>query len=67
MARQYVITEEEMMSLIEQLELSKLRQMDSHAPQSAIHKQDIDDIHRKFHLYVVRWAQNMGFDGWRKS
>lgn len=65
MAVQYVITAEEMQSLIEQLELSKLRQMSEHAPSSTIHKQDIDDVHRAFHYYVVRWTQAMGYKGHR--
>ena len=66
MAKQYVVTEEEMMSLIESLELAKLRLRDSHAPTSPLHKQDIDDVHRTFHGVTVRWAQSMGFNGWRK-
>lgn len=66
MARQYVITEEEMQGLIESLELASLRQRESHAPQSPIHKQDIDSIHRVFHSVTVRWAQAMGFNGYRK-
>ena len=66
MARQYVITEAEMLSLIESLELAKLRTMNGHAPKAAIHKFDIDDIHRTFHHVTVRWAQDMGFDGYRK-
>ena len=66
MARQYVVTEEEMTSLIESLELTKLRQNDSHAPKSPLHKDDIDAVHRTFHHRVVRWAQSIGFDGYRK-
>ena len=66
MARQYVITEEEMLSLIEQLELVRLRMEAKHAPQASIHRSDIDDMHRTFHMYVVRWAQSMGFSGYRK-
>lgn len=66
MARQYVVTEEEMLSLIESLELNKLRARDAHAPHAAIHKQDIDHIHRTFHGVTVRWAQSIGFDGYRK-
>ncbi len=66
MAKQYVVTEEEMLSLIEGLELTKLRQFDAHAPASPLHKQDIDDTHRTFHLHVVRWAQQMGFCGYRR-
>lgn len=65
MARQYVVTEEEMLSLIESIELGKMRQMNEHAPQATIHKQDIDDIHRQFHYIVVRWVQAMGFKGHR--
>lgn len=66
MAKQYVITEEEMLSLIESLELAKLREMDAHAPNSIIHKPDVDSLHRKFHYVAVRWAQSVGFDGYRK-
>lgn len=66
MAKQYVVTEEEMMSLIESLELAKMRQEANHAPTSPIHKQDIDNVHRAFHFVTVRWAQSIGFNGWRK-
>ena len=66
MARQYVITEEEMLSLIETLELAKLRQFDSHASMSPIHRDEIESVHRTFHFHVVKWAQKMGFDGYRK-
>ena len=66
MARVYLISEEEMCSLIEQLELVSLRKQAAHAPQSSIHQQNIDDIHLTFHLRVVRWAQAVGFDGYRK-
>lgn len=66
MARVYVATEEEMMALIEKLELVKLRSEASYAPSSAIHKDDIDHLHRVFHRHVVSWAQAIGFDGYRK-
>lgn len=66
MARQYVITEEEMMSLIESLELAALRKQAAHAPNAIIHKLDYEDMHRTFHHYVVRWAQSVGFDGFRR-
>lgn len=66
MARQYVVTEEEMLSLIESMELARLRQTSEHAPQSSIHKADIDSLHRMFHMVTVRWAQKIGFDGYRK-
>jgi hypothetical protein len=61
-----MVTEEEMISLIESLELAKLRKMNEHAPQASIHKQDIDDMHRTFHFVTVQWAQAMGFDGRRR-
>lgn len=65
MARQYVITEEEMMSLIEGLELAKLRVTNAHAPKSVVHDPNIDGLHRQFHGVVVRWAQSVGFQGRR--
>jgi hypothetical protein len=65
MARMYVVTEEEMLSLIESLELSKLRADSAHAPQAAVHRKDIDDVWRQFHMVTVRWAQKIGFDGYR--
>ena len=80
MARQYVITEEETLSLIESLELVRLRNENVCAPYR--HLDDawrnlsdeekknvmpaIDSLHRGFHFVVVRWAQQMGFDGRRK-
>ncbi len=65
MAVQYVVTEEELLSLIESLELNKLREMDRHALNSSIHKQDIGDLHRAFHYVTVRWVQSIGFKGFR--
>ncbi|PSJ50522.1 hypothetical protein [Pseudaminobacter soli (ex Li et al. 2025)] len=80
MARQYVITEEEMMSLIEGLELRKLR--DGNVCDPFRHMDDawrnlsdkekqnmqpaVESLHKGFHYVVVRWAQKMGFDGYRK-
>ena len=64
--RVYVVSEEEMMALIEKLELVKLRKLAEHAPSSPIHKDNIDHLHRSFHLHVVNWAQAIGFDGYRK-
>lgn len=65
MARVYLISEEEMQSLIEQLELGALRRKVLHEPLSTIHK-DIDDLHRSFHDQVVLWARAMGFE-WRRK
>lgn len=80
MARQYVITEEEMQSLIDSLELHRLRQDNVCNPTR--HLDDawrnlsdkekanigaaVDSLHRGFHFVAVRWAQSMGFDGRRK-
>jgi hypothetical protein len=64
--KQYVVTEEEFMSLIESLELVALRKHnmirdDMSKPPSW------DDLHRSFHYVVVRWVQKMGFGGHRGS
>jgi hypothetical protein len=68
MARQYVITEEEMLSLIESLEMVKLREAGHFRGTSDedFDKFKLDDMHRRFHMVTVRWAQKMGFDGYRK-
>lgn len=62
--KQYVVTEEEFMSLIESLELVALRKAnmmrdDPTKPPSW------DDLHSAFHYVVVRWTQKMGFGGHR--
>lgn len=64
MAKQYVVTEEEFMSLIESLELEALRKhnivrADPSTPPSW------DELHRAFHFVAVRWVQKMGFGGHR--
>lgn len=62
--KQYVVTEEEFMSLIESLELEALRKhniMREDYSKPPTH----DDFHRAFHYVVVRWVQNMGFKGHR--
>lgn len=80
MARQYVITEAEYQSLLDKLELANLRASNTCDPYRHLdeawrdltdkEKQAamaaIDSIHRGFHYVVVRWAQEMGFDGRRK-
>lgn len=65
MSIQYVVTPEEMQGLIDSLDLARLRERDNHAPNSVVHKQDIDNLHRTFHFYVVRWTQAMGHKGFR--
>jgi CBS-domain-containing membrane protein len=61
MARQYVITEQEIQALLNSLELSSLRRQNEHVTNASIHKQDIDDVWRMFHLRVCRWANDVGF------
>jgi hypothetical protein len=63
-AKQYIVTEEEFMSLIESLELEALRKnnvMREDHTKPPTHA----DIHRAFHFVVVRWVQKMGFGGHR--
>lgn len=80
MARQYVITEAEYQSLLDKLELAHMRAANINDPyrhlddawrnlsdkEKEAAKGAIDSIHRGFHIVVVRWAQEMGFDGRRK-
>lgn len=80
MARQYVITEAEMIMLIESLELVSMKSANVNDPYRHLDeawrnltdkekenvKPAIDSIHRGFHYIVVRWAQDMGFDGRRR-
>lgn len=65
MAKQYVITEEEFMSLIESLELVKLRKANV-IRDNMKEPPSWEDIHRSFHYVVVRWIQEMGFGGIRR-
>lgn len=80
MARQYVITEEEMNALLDSLELHKLRSENVCNPTrhfddawrnlSDKEKKNmepaVDSLHRGFHFVVTRWAQSVGFDGRRR-
>lgn len=64
MSKVYVVTEEEFMSLIESLELIRLRENNvlSKNPDEVPTK---EEMHRAFHYVVVRWVQAMGFQGFR--
>ncbi len=62
MARVYLVTDEEMQSLIESLELEMMRKQNLGPREST---QALTDMHRSFHYVVVRWAQAMGFKGYR--
>lgn len=80
MARVYQITEEEYQSLLDKLELHNLRNANVCDPLRHLddtwrdltdkEKKNIqpavESLHRGFHFVVVRWAQEMGFDGRRK-
>jgi hypothetical protein len=80
MARQYVITEEEYQSLLDKLELHNLKEANVCDPmrymddawrslsdkEKANMQPAVESLHRGFHFVVVRWAQQMGFDGRRK-
>lgn len=62
--KQYVVTEEEFMSLIESLELVALRK-NNMMREDLTKPPTFEDIHRSFHYVVVRWVQKMGFGGHR--
>lgn len=67
MARQYVVTEEEMLSLIESMELEAMRKAGHFRGQDdKLTRQEIQDMHRAFHFIAVRWVQSVGFSGIRK-
>jgi hypothetical protein len=66
MAIQYVVTEEEMLSLIDSLKLAEFELKDR--PDQFIGangKPDVNGMHKAFHYRVVRWAQSVGFKGYR--
>jgi hypothetical protein len=65
MARVYIVTEEEMISLVESLELEKLRAAGHFRGSNPEQEQIRSDMHRTFHMVAVRWVQAMGFKGYR--
>lgn len=65
MARQYVITEEEMNSLIDQLKLKAMQDSGHFRGDDPDKPPNLHDVHRAFHYVVVRWAQAVGFSGGR--
>ncbi len=78
MARVYLITEPEMQSLLDQLQLQEMvdknyiiggnsvedrqQRYESLSPEE---KNRLAGVHRAFHMICVRWAQEMGFKGGR--
>lgn len=78
MARVYVITEAEMLGLMDQLELKSMLDknhiiggfdIDDRAKRwealSPDEQNRLSTVHRAFHFICVRWAQEMGFKGGR--
>jgi hypothetical protein len=78
MAIQYVITEAEMNSLMDQLKLENMLDKNlmigGHSPEDRKSRYDsltpeeqnrLNGVHRAFHYVCVRWAQEMGFKGGR--
>jgi hypothetical protein len=70
MAKQYVVTETEMLALIDQLKLTAMQDVGHfrnwQEPKEWGDKPpQLADMHRAFHYVVVRWVQEMGFSGLR--
>lgn len=64
MARQYVVTEEEMRSLLNSLELRSM-QDNNMLREDADKPPTMAGVHRAFHYVAVRWMQSVGFSGLR--
>lgn len=64
MTIQYVVTEVEMNSLFDQLKLESMRETGYFRgePERPV---TLYDMHRSFHTVTVRWAQSVGFKGFR--
>lgn len=73
MARVYKITEVEMLSLLDQLEVKSMTDKnilihpDRYEKLSPEEHNRLNAVHRAFYMVCVRWAQSVGFDGYRKS
>lgn len=67
MAKVYIVTEEEMNSLIDSLKLKAMEEANHIRGQNltADEQNRLDGVHRAFHYIVIRWAQSMGFSGVR--
>lgn len=78
MARIYQITEPEMQSLLDQLEMKNMidsnhligghdlaDRQQRYETLSPNEKNRLSSVHRAFHMVCVRWAQEMGFKGGR--
>lgn len=59
----YMLTDEDMKGLLDQLELTAMREANiTHADVS---RPEIADLHRAFHFVAVRWTQAHGYSGGR--
>lgn len=56
-----IIEDKDCDALLDQLELAALRK-NNHLTKEA---PTVDDVHRTFHLVVVRWLQKQGYKGYR--
>ena len=64
MAVQYVVSEAEMQSLFDQLRLESMR-TEGYFRGEPDRPITLNDMHRSFHMVTVRWAQAMGYKGFR--
>ncbi len=67
MARVYLITEEEMNALLDSLKLKALEDHNylRHNDLTPEEKNRLSGVHGAFHMVCVRWAQAVGFKGYR--
>lgn len=71
MAVMYIITETEMNSLMDRLELKSMSDKnilihpDQWSKLTPDEMNRLNGVHRAFHMVCVRWAQEMGFKGYR--
>lgn len=61
--RVYMLTDEDMQSLIDQLELEAMRK--ANVIGDSFKKIEVQDLHRSFHFVAVRWTQAHGYKGHR--
>lgn len=59
MAKVFIVTEEEFLSLIDQLKLQTMI-ADNVMREDYTKPPTVSDIHRSFHYVAVRWVQAMG-------
>lgn len=69
MMRQYVVTEAELLALIDSLASQKMIQQNvmREGWKDDPNGKRPEDLHRAFHYVVVRWVQDIGFSGLRQN